>query len=465
MLLVFLTFLSWQLIGAFWLFDNYKGAYFTISILNSFSYSFLFLFYPKVHARRNSLLTNLFVVAVLMVGEWITQVGGITSPNVSLGLILGQAPGFIQHYRWIGIEGGTIWILLTNVFVYQILSKKPEVRYHLRYGLLITVLFLLPVFALFGHEANQRNSVLKVGVLNANIDHYSDFAIRNPDLMADSLMNLSAECLASKTDIIVWPEVIINPAGWLNQLDNEQAIQTIKEKLPAFSDTKVLLGAIAFSIANSSDRESKYTTRDVQNDLYYRTHNVALCISKDAHAKFRSKERFIPFQERIPFLNNLPFLDDWYGTHSMTSRFTHYEGNNQETFQVKDARVSSILCYESLFSGFMMSLLDCDAIVIHASEGWMKSKSGKEQYLSELYPLAIETGKPIIRSSNNGISCIIDEKGKTLAIAEGETKCLIQEIKIGSGNTFYASIAGSFHTISIVYVLGILTIGTIFKNK
>ena len=117
-LAIFLTYTTWQLIEYFWLFDEYPGTYLIGSTANALCFSLPFFFLPIAIRKLNSTWALTFgFISAISVGEWISQSTELTSPFCNIGLILGQEPGLIQHYRWIGVEGAALWIVGINVLI------------------------------------------------------------------------------------------------------------------------------------------------------------------------------------------------------------------------------------------------------------------------------------------------------------------------------------------------------------
>ena len=123
-LAIFITYLTWLLIEYFWLFDEYPGTYLVGTVSNALGFAFPFFFLPLVLQKFNSSwVLPLGFVSAISVGELISQTTEFTSPFCNIGLILGQEPGLIQHYRWIGVEGAAIWIVAINILVFSLWRK------------------------------------------------------------------------------------------------------------------------------------------------------------------------------------------------------------------------------------------------------------------------------------------------------------------------------------------------------
>ena len=80
--------------------------------------------------------------------------------------------------------------------------------------------------------------------------------------------------------------------------------------------------------------------------------------------------------------------------------------------------VLPLICYESAFPDFtaqMSRKYRPDLITIHLNEGWYNNMQGARIFQKMAQARAIENRKSIVRSSNRGISDLIDSKGFVVA--------------------------------------------------
>ena len=76
-----------------------------------------------------------------------------------------------------------------------------------------------------------------------------------------------------------------------------------------------------------------------------------------------------------------------------------------------DLKILPLICYEVIYSGKIFDDQKFDFIINVSEDGWFGKSIGPEQHFSHNIFRSIEYGKYIIRSSNNGISAIINPKG------------------------------------------------------
>jgi apolipoprotein N-acyltransferase len=104
----------------------------------------------------------------------------------------------------------------------------------------------------------------------------------------------------------------------------------------------------------------------------------------------------------------LPYLGGtkWgYGTQKDRVCFVH---------TVSSLKAAPIICYESVFGKFVTDYVSkgAEALFIITNDGWWKNTNGYKQHLFFASLRAIETRRPVVRTANTGVSCIIDIRGK-----------------------------------------------------
>ena len=71
-----------------------------------------------------------------------------------------------------------------------------------------------------------------------------------------------------------------------------------------------------------------------------------------------------------------------------------------------------LICYEIIYSGNLTNNFDFDFILNISEDGWFGKSIGPKQHFAHSIFRAIENGKYVIRSANNGMAAIINPLGK-----------------------------------------------------
>ncbi len=129
----------------------------------------------------------------------------------------------------------------------------------------------------------------------------------------------------------------------------------------------------------------------------------------DVLAKY-DKNNLVPFGEFLPFEN---FLSK-SGLKKVTQGYNSFSYSLEREFISDDKyKFLPLICYEIIYTGKLnKKSKDFDYIVNISEDGWFGNKIGPEQHFSHSIFRAIEEGKNLYRSSNNGISAHINPVGK-----------------------------------------------------
>ena len=104
------------------------------------------------------------------------------------------------------------------------------------------------------------------------------------------------------------------------------------------------------------------------------------------------------------------------GLKSLTNNYQSYsKGQKREIIELNQKNFSikflPLICYEIIYSGKLYKNDDFDIIVNISEDGWFGQSIGPEQHFVHSIFRAIESGKYVIRSANNGIAAIVNPLG------------------------------------------------------
>ena len=124
------------------------------------------------------------------------------------------------------------------------------------------------------------------------------------------------------------------------------------------------------------------------------------------------KVKLVPFGEFLPFEKILRII----GLKSLTNNYQSYSsGINREIIDINKNNLSfkilPLICYEIIYSGKIFENNKFDYIINISEDGWFGNSIGPYQHYSHSIFRAIESGKYVIRSANNGITAIINPIG------------------------------------------------------
>jgi len=147
-----------------------------------------------------------------------------------------------------------------------------------------------------------------------------------------------------------------------------------------------------------------------------------------------NKMQLVPFGEMLPFISGITFLRDVLEQGGIAGAFK--PGMENTIFETDEARYGAVICFESTFSYLTRHLANAGAqfICVLTNDSWYDPKyameaggfwgtlfripglhqlasAGPKQHFIHSQLRAMETGLPVVRSANTGISAIIEPDG------------------------------------------------------
>jgi len=125
-----------------------------------------------------------------------------------------------------------------------------------------------------------------------------------------------------------------------------------------------------------------------------------------------NKINLVPFGEFLPFEKTLSLL----GLKTITNNYQSYSrGKKRNIIDLNkpnfSLRLLPLICYEIIYTGNISKIRDFDLIVNISEDGWFGQSIGPHQHFVHSAYRAIESGKYVLRSANNGISAIVNPLG------------------------------------------------------
>jgi apolipoprotein N-acyltransferase len=122
------------------------------------------------------------------------------------------------------------------------------------------------------------------------------------------------------------------------------------------------------------------------------------------------KIQLVPFGEYVPFRSLFGYLVN----RVVTGFGDMFPGRLQTVFQVKDAKLGVLICYESIFPNLSRSVVrdGAEILVNITNDAWYGESSAPYQLLAMAAMRAVETKVPLVRVANTGISAVIEPTGR-----------------------------------------------------
>ena len=170
---------------------------------------------------------------------------------------------------------------------------------------------------------------------------------------------------------------------------------------------------------------------------HYTAFNSALLADKSGKIIGRyDKQYLLAFGEYLPFGETFPKLYD-YSPNS--SRFS--SGKSLEPLVFGEHRIAALICYEDILPDFVNKMVrhaSPDLLVNLTNDAWFGDSTEPWIHMALAKMRAIEHRRYLIRSTNSGVSVIIDPVGRTpLTSGTFKEEALIGVAKWMKGTTLY----------------------------
>lgn len=144
--------------------------------------------------------------------------------------------------------------------------------------------------------------------------------------------------------------------------------------------------------------------------------NSLIEIAPDARvAQVYDKFHLVPFGEYLPWGDALARIG--IGAFAAQSGFGYTAGPGPKVMRVAGLPpFQPLLCYEAVFSRHLRAVGTRPGWLLQATnDAWFGTWSGPYQHLAQARLRAIESGLPLMRAANTGITAAIDARGRVVA--------------------------------------------------
>lgn len=202
----------------------------------------------------------------------------------------------------------------------------------------------------------------------------------------------SSLAAASKSDLVVWPEVAIPgiAANVEPYLDDVRKIT---------KDNKIqllLLGILTSDKASGKIRNSMIAIGS--NDVVYH------------------KRHLLPFGEYFPVPD---LVRSWLQSIGLPNRDIERGKTVQSMPRVSDILIAPSICYEDIFGSELLGYFPKANVLVNiTNNAWFGKSFASEQHFQMSRMRAIETGRYLLRATNTGVTAIVGPNGTVQKHAE-----------------------------------------------
>jgi len=308
-----------------------------------------------------------------------------------LGYSQFQWPAIIQVADITGVYGVSFLIVMVNVVIYELVTRRPGGWRHGALALGLCALFLgYGEYRLIQGEKMQRQApTMEVALVQGNVDQSIKW---NPIFQEETLathLALTERTLSPLTRLVVWPETAVPFFFQEPSRQQERLVEAARKN------------KIWLLFGSPSYRQGAGGEPLLFNSVYLLSPNGEVAGRFD-------KVHLVPFGEYVPLRGLFPFMGKLvagvgdFGT-----------GSAYEPFLIDEYRVGVLICYEVIFPAAARQYVNkgVHMLVNVTNDAWFGCSSAPYQHLSMAVFRAVEGKVPLVRAANTGISAVIDPLG------------------------------------------------------
>ena len=415
----FLTLLIWNASTTWWIWNSTDIGSIAAIIANSLLMCLPWLGFFAVKKRSGNLVGYTALISFWMLFEYIHLNWQLSWPWLTIGNVFASHPEWIQWYEFTGVSGGTLWVLLSNILIFEIIQsirlKDPLSSIIIRFSYLLILPLLFSFFNLFyylkhsDHKTAQHNVV----IVQPNIDPFQKFDAANTSQQIATLIQLSENQIDNATRLVIWPETAMSAVEWQPNVRNNIFYQPVFEFVNRHPEISLVSGIETLKSYSNADASATASKRE--DGTYMDAFNAAILIKANQPLDFYNKSKLVPGVESLPtFLKFMgPIFEKFGGSsggYGKSNTSSVFHSDNNPYF------VAPIICYESIYGEYVSTYVakGANILTILTNDGWWGNTPGHQQHLQYARLRAIENRKWVARSANTGISGVIDDKGNIL---------------------------------------------------
>jgi apolipoprotein N-acyltransferase len=290
------------------------------------------------------------------------------------------------------------------------------------------LLFVLALGYGFGSQVDYGNSRRwRVAMVQQNIDPWRGGVEAYRDSL-DALTRQSNRALAEDPDIVVWSETSFVPAiEYHTRHRPDPRIYELVQELRAY----LALHNVPFVIGNSD----AHLSRRLDGSLERLDYNSVLLYRDGEFSTVYRKLHLVPFTEHFPYENTFP----WFHRLLVENETTFWEAGDEYTiFESDGVEFATPICFEDTFGYLSREFVrrGADLIVNLTNDGWSYSVPAQMQHMAMAVFRATENHRTVIRSTNSGMTTIIDPNGRIRGMLDPFTEdYMVEEVPIYTAST------------------------------
>lgn len=438
----------WCVVTCWWIYYAAAVGIVAATVVQIVLFGGVFMAYHYCSKRARKPHAYTMLIAGWLWAEHLYLHGEISFPWLVLGNGFANDVWAVQWYEFTGALGGSLWVLLTNVLLFEYILNRKNRALALSGGVvaLLPIAISLVIGASYGEPTGVQKAT--VTVVQPNFDPYKDKYVLPLEQQHAIITSLVAEA-PEGADYIVLPETTIGDKGgtiWEHRyMDNLSVAALESLRAARYPECQIITGAMTSRLYGNNEKPSS-TARSSDGRYWYDRYNTALALDRDSTLKVSHKSRLVIGVEKMPYMNLLKPLEglilDMGGTTGQLGvdkyRRLLHQRNSHFPYGIS---VAAPICYESVYGDHFAAFAadGAELMMVITNDGWWHDTEGYRQHFSFSRLRAIETRRWVCRAANTGISGFISPTGEvTQRLGWDVRGTLTQEVTPSREVTFYS---------------------------
>lgn len=474
----YLTFFIYNIGTTWWIYNASAGGAYMAFFANSLLMAIAFIIFHKLKRKLGKKWLLMVFLTTWISFEFIHFHWELSWPWLTFGNVFASTPALVQWYSVTGVLGGSIWILTINALIAMIIIKGVHKSFwkskRVRFVGLLLLLPMLFSFMLY-FTKSTTGKPYEVVIVQPNIDPYNTKFSTSNEVQLEEIMQLADQKVTKKTQLVIAPETALypNPSTYSDLVVEDELVQKvfyhkIMERKARWHGASFLIGASTYRFFN--EKNSPASNFNEYSGMYEENYNSSVLFNEYRIPSIIHKSKLVLGVEKIPFIHSLPFLEEFAIEMGGGSGTLGIE-TEPKVMQTKGVTFSPVVCYESIYGGFMaqQARKDAEFIAIITNDGWWGNTPGYRQHFQFAALRAIENNKWVVRSANTGTSGIINNRGEIIHSTKWWVKdAFAATIQLNNRKTIYnylGDFLGYFAIAGFVTFLGMRFIKGLHLKK
>ncbi len=460
------------MLTTWWIWNSSEVGAVAAVLFNSFLMSIPFLLMHLTKKKFGNILGYSSLIIYWMAFEYLHHTWELSWPWLTMGNAFALHPEWIQWYEYTGTSGGSLWVLLSNIFYFAIRTEfKSNGRSIGYYKKLIGWFAFLVIPILFSNwistneqkivDQQKATATKNIVLVQPNVDPWAEkFEVGTLESQINKLITLSELQIDDSTSLVVWPETAIAAGVWEDQIKTEPSYYPVWSFLNRHPQLSLLSGIDSYRNYGSNPANASSTARHNKNyGFYYDAYNTAALFNSDTSINLYHKGKLVPGVETLPSF--LKWMGPWFENFGGISGTL---GTDKQRIVFTDKqnhyKAAPIICYESVYGDYVTDYVrkGANILTIITNDGWWGNTDGYKQHMNYARIRAIETRRWVVRSANTGISCFIDPLGNVIYPQPWDKASAIKlNVPVSDKKTFFVKhgdvLSKSFAAISLLLLI------------